>query len=298
MIGALLASVAALALLAAPAHAWQIRKAASSYISPDSVVSGAGHWWGLRAWSAANIGQPIINIRRASDSTTTDIVALADGSLDVATAGTFCAATTCFAVTVYDQVTNTDCTGSLPCHITQATTSRQPALVFNCIGTLPCLRGTNAASTCLGSAADGTAHAQPLTYSTVVAPTWASNRSVMVNTSAVDAGNPTLRTSTVANNLRISAGVAFTQAYTSAAWTSWQALFNGVSSISRQNGAETAASNAGANGTGGGGWSIFANNACAAASDMDWTESGMWGSGFDATERANMETNQRNYWGF
>lgn len=294
MIGRIALAAAAIALLCA----WQIPKSTATYEGPDSVVSGAGHWWGLRAYSATNIGQPIINIRRASDSTTTDINAIAGGHLDVATAGTFCAATTCFAVTVYDQITNTDCTSSLPCHVTQATTTRQPELIFNCIGALPCLRGTNAATSCLNSTTDSTIHSQPLTYSVVVKPTWISNTRIMVQGTSSDAGNPTLRTSTVADTLRISAGTAFTQAYTNNTWISWQVLFNDTSSISRVNSSETAPSNANNNGTTGSGWVIGSANACSTSATMDWTESGFWPLGFDATQRANMETNQRTYWGF
>ena len=62
-----------------------------SYTGPGDVVSGATAWYGLRAYNAAYAtgSNKAINIRRASDNTTTNIVILSNGNLDIATANTF-----------------------------------------------------------------------------------------------------------------------------------------------------------------------------------------------------------------
>lgn len=67
--------------------------AASTYAGPgDVVTTGWLAWWGLRGFSnaaAAPGTQKAINVRRASDSSTTDIVILPTGALDIATLTAF-----------------------------------------------------------------------------------------------------------------------------------------------------------------------------------------------------------------
>ena len=64
---------------------------APSYTGPGDVVSGATAWYGLRAYNAAYAtgSNNAVNIRRASDNTTSNIVILANGSLDTVTAASF-----------------------------------------------------------------------------------------------------------------------------------------------------------------------------------------------------------------
>ena len=61
-----------------------------------------------------------------------DIVILTSGALDTTTAATFCASTTCYVTEWYDQTGNGN-------NVTQSTNGNQPALLFNCIGSLPCV---------------------------------------------------------------------------------------------------------------------------------------------------------------
>jgi hypothetical protein len=63
----------------------------SSYTGPGDVVSGATAWYGLRAYNAAYAtgSNNALNVRRASDNTTQNIVILSNGNLDIATANTF-----------------------------------------------------------------------------------------------------------------------------------------------------------------------------------------------------------------
>lgn len=76
-----------------------------------------------------------IRIRRASDNAEIDVGFLGCTSftgcpINVAAATAHCAATTCFGRTWYAQAGTFD--------LVQATTTLQPTLIFNCIGTLPC----------------------------------------------------------------------------------------------------------------------------------------------------------------
>jgi hypothetical protein len=133
----------------------------SSYIGPVDAVSGATEFYGLRAYNKAYATgtNNAITIRRTSDSTSTNIVILTSGALDVATATTFCASTTCFASTLYDQISGKN--------VTQATTSAQPQLTFNCLNTsLPCLTFSSASSQQLTTSGFVTS-AQPNTLSFV-----------------------------------------------------------------------------------------------------------------------------------
>lgn len=103
-----------------------------TYVGPGDVASASyANWWGIRAFNCATAGTKAINIRRASDNTTTDISTLTNGNLDTATAVTFCTATTCFVTKWYDKVSTADAI--------QATNAEQWQLTFSCDGTLPCV---------------------------------------------------------------------------------------------------------------------------------------------------------------
>jgi hypothetical protein len=82
--------------------------AASFYYVGPADIAAASSCYSLRACSHASAirGGKAINITRASDSTSRDINVLARGNLDVATATTFCASTTCTIAKWYDQTGN------------------------------------------------------------------------------------------------------------------------------------------------------------------------------------------------
>lgn len=137
-----------------------------SYLGPGDVVSGATAFYGLRAYSAATIGNKVINIRRASDNATSDISTLSFGAtagqLNVGAAATFCAATTCFVQTLYDQVGSVD--------LTQATNGLQPQLNLSCSinGGAVCILNNHVGNTTadgLQSAANVAVLTQPVTLS-------------------------------------------------------------------------------------------------------------------------------------
>lgn len=60
----------------------------SSYVGPGDIVSGWSAFWGLRAFSAATVGNKIINAR-GNDGTTADIHSLSSGALDSVTLAAF-----------------------------------------------------------------------------------------------------------------------------------------------------------------------------------------------------------------
>ena len=83
-----------------------------------------------------------IRIRRASDNAELDInflgfTGFTGAPWDEASALAHCAATSCFARTWYSQ-------DAAARHLEQATAANQPALIFNCTGSLPCLSMTTA----------------------------------------------------------------------------------------------------------------------------------------------------------
>lgn len=99
------------------------------------VVDGIGSA-PLEAYSFRKVKQsyagPGVKLRRTTGGTS-DINFTAGGDLDVAQAATFCAATTCFLDTVYDQSGGNR-------HLLQASAADQPAYVADCGNGRPCMR--------------------------------------------------------------------------------------------------------------------------------------------------------------
>lgn len=102
----------------------------------DGIASAPTAAYSFRKLKSTYTGSAV-RLRRASDSTEQDIGFLGfvpglGSPFDVAAANAFCAATSCFIAKWYDQ------SGGAR-DLVQATAATQPPLVFNCIGTLPCL---------------------------------------------------------------------------------------------------------------------------------------------------------------
>jgi Alpha-L-arabinofuranosidase B, catalytic len=113
-----------------------------SYTGPCDVVACSGPWYGLRAVNAAYAtgSNKAIQLQRTSDNTTQDIVILSNGNLDASTAATFCAATACGVAIFYDQ-SGTNLCSAAPCNVSPSNQGIQPQILFNCVGSLPCLTG-------------------------------------------------------------------------------------------------------------------------------------------------------------
>jgi hypothetical protein len=85
-----------------------------TYTGPGDIVSGATAWYGLRAYNAAYAtgSNNAVNVRRASDNTTQNIVILSNGQLDIATATTFAGVDQTATCSTSGSSTTLSCTGA------------------------------------------------------------------------------------------------------------------------------------------------------------------------------------------
>lgn len=103
----------------------------SGYVGPLDLVPGAVVAYGVRALSAAMLGQNIFRLRRDSDNAESNFAADAvTGEAPVASIATFLGAATGYLVTWYDQSGNAK-------EFTQATAGLQPLYVANLEGGKP-----------------------------------------------------------------------------------------------------------------------------------------------------------------
>lgn len=201
----------------------------ASYVGPGDIASGAEAAYSLRAYNAAYAtgSNKAINVRRATDNATLDILILANGSLDVATAAAFLSGTTGYLTTWYDQSGN-------GFHATQATAGAQPQLVLNYSGALPAILFSGAQ---ILEYHFITNIVQPFTYSWVAARTGAigSYGDVLASVSFIQTGF---------NNGPNAVFMYATSAAPSVAATdgvlhSVQNVFNGASSVLNVDGSAT-----------------------------------------------------------
>jgi hypothetical protein len=143
-----------------------------TYVGIEDVYGVALGCWSLRACSASNADahSKAIRLTRASDSTTQDIAVLSSGDLDVSTANTFCAATTCTVTTWYDQSGS----GAV---LTVPSGQAAPAFTFNAIGSLPAAL-FNGSTTCLEYATGIPNTVGPVVYSMFTEPQMATTHNV------------------------------------------------------------------------------------------------------------------------
>jgi hypothetical protein len=247
---------------ASPAGAYSLRRLKSTYTGPG------------------------IKLRRTTGGTQ-DINFLgfsgfSGAPLDVAAAAAFCNATTCFADTWYDQSGNAR-------HVTQTTAANQPQFIFNCNGSLPCLRVTTATQeldtvaslavasplsmSAVGNRSSGTGTCTPIfmffnyIYTQPSFPNW------------VLRGLTDLSTATAAD----------------AVWHAALGVIAGVATVMRIDGAEVTGSVAIQAGSG----TIISPWNGTAGTNCDWTETLIWnGYALAAAERAALTQSQRNFWGF
>jgi len=247
-----------------------------------SAPAAAGYSFRLLRQAYLGTGAAV-RLRRASDNAESDIGFSGNGDFDTASATAFCNATSCFVKTWYDQSGNAR-------HATQATAANQPALVFNCIATLPCARATSPQVLVTAN----------LTWASVITSmSVVANRSVGTTQQCewTKRSGTNSVTANTANTWYVSDLTTNTivLAATDAAWHAAVGLVNGAGSLIRVDGAESAT--AGITGT-----STVRELALAAAAvgaTCLQTEAILWdGYALTATERANLTANQRAYWGF
>lgn len=203
-------------------------KSCTRYVGPADLplASPVQFFWGLRAVSCAyaNTQGPAVLIRRASDDTTATINVTKDGDLDVTTAGTFCAATTCFVATMFEQVA-----GLGQCTLDQGTSAKQPQLIFNFSGSTPAMLFVAAGSqtlihltsTCLG-------HIQPINSFAVAQATATStnDRNIFASAGLFVTGDIEERFATGTSNAEMFAGSFLVGATTLSVTHSFQFLYN------------------------------------------------------------------------
>jgi hypothetical protein len=266
---------------------WVPFGAYNPYVGPGDIVSGATAWYGLRAYNLAYTTgtNKAINIRRASDNTTMDIVILTSGALDTSTAATFCASTTCYVDEWYDQTGNGN-------NVTQSTNSNQPTISFNCIGSLPCVGYSSTTMRLSGSIPSVS---QPLTMSAVAERTGnTSNANGIIST--YTGSQPTLYFQSTTNTIVIYASNSWVTATANDnAWHAIQGVFNAGTSVLSIDGISMTGSMVGT------ATSTSLNIGNNPSQNVGLTgnigEAGLWPSGFSTQQQSNMCHNQYTYWG-
>jgi hypothetical protein len=257
------------------------------YVGPGDLVPGAVGWWGLRAYSKANIGLPIVRMIRASDSLQQDFCARPDGMVDFTAIDSFAIGTTAKYVTWYDQSGNGH-------NLTQGTNGNRPNYTNTVIGRRKgCSALFVAANSHSLSAASVAATSQPYTISSVVQSNLTSSQDIL---SESVAGNG-VGMFFSANKFFMLAGTnsnSTNTGFTNNTPYALQFTFNGASSHMNINGVNsTMSANPGAGTTGG--TMRLALAVFLGAFDGYIPEVGLWngdtcGSGIGA--------NQQNFWGF
>jgi hypothetical protein len=269
----------------APYKAHRIVASASAPLDTFATPSGA---YSFRKLLSSYNG-PDIRIRRASDNAELDIGFLGfvpglGAPLDVAAAAAHCAATSCFAVTMYDQSGNVR-------HITQATPANQPALVFNCTGALPCVRLTVANHALI--TAGNVTPATGVVSINVVANRVSAAGLCFLNRQNGASGNRIQSLTATANSWAIHNGAAaVTGVAADNAWHTATGVLNGAGTFINIDGTPFTGSLTG---------SVIAGTAGmsgAAATTCNWAEGIVWDNYvLTAGEVTALQTNQKSFWG-
>jgi Alpha-L-arabinofuranosidase B, catalytic len=271
----------------------------ASFTGPGDIVASATAFWGLRAYNAAyaTSNGKLVNVVRASDSHTCDLLAASTGGVGLTancssgadngqSATAFCNSTTCSVTEAYDQ------TGSGN-NVTQSTGADQPTITFNCINTsLPCMTFSGSSQFLQGS---GITVNQPFTVSYVAERTGNFNNGG--STFGSHNGVVSLGFQNNANQVYMFAGAATIvgTAADSAAHIV-QNVFNGASSIFNIDGTGTTVSpgtsgpsnaNPLAVGSAGNGSNFLTGYLM---------EQGLWPVAFSSAQNTSMCHNQYGYW--
>lgn len=262
------------------------------------VVSGWKFYAGLRAFSAADRGNRLVN---ACNSTGGVDVGCADLSSDVTTgdlvpatvSGITCPGANCTAKILYDRSGALNCGGSA-CDVTSPNVSERASLVASCIGSKACLQWTATGQTeGPHSALTFTAIPQPFTFSFIFNLT-SSAASADIMACPVGGVFATTDTGPNFNNF---AGSTATAAISTATSYSNQSVFNGASSDIVINGTSNVV-NPGTSGCATNdsiriGWDSFNHTGTAKSGEYAILPSAM-----TSGQKTSVTSNQRAYWGF
>jgi hypothetical protein len=253
----------------------------ASYIGPGDIVSGAGGWWGLRAYSQSTTGTKAIRLRRDSDNNESDFLTLTDGSgkLDMTAIQNFKGTANLFCVKLYDQSGNGH-------DFAQATGAFQPPFNLNVLGSFPALVVTSSIYSLTATVA---ALSQAFSMSAVSMRT---GDFTTVEVLWIEGTNNTqIAYMNVANQMRIFAGTSLTVTVSDSVWHSLHCVFNGTVNSDFEVDQTANTGNAGMAGTGNS-WTLVNNYS-------DFEEFGYWAStALTSTQCNNLATNQKNFWGF
>jgi len=265
------------------------------YTGPGDVQAFA-HFYGVRAVTgtvAASGTAKALKVRNTSTAETCDVLLASAGGLGNTTGcsgassgtavATFCGAN-CVVVTLYDQVV----TGGT-WDTTQATTTKQPALTFNCVSTLPCLtfNGTSAQTLVSSSVTVS----QPMTISAVAIRT-----SHFTTQNDIISGANGVFFNTSANTIGTWFGASTSTTANDGAWHALHFVVNSSSSAFNVDGTFTSGQNwsTGALDTG---WQIGAQQNTADPLYGSIAEVGIVTSALNSTVTNNLCHNQSAYYG-
>jgi hypothetical protein len=201
---------------------------------------------------------------------------------DEAAAAAFCAATTCFLDTWYNQGSGAN--------LVQATAANQPALIFACNGSLPCFRMTAGTAQTAATAAAVTPATGVVTLSFVGARTAGTGICGFLRQNGTAAVNRLV--GGTAGAWQVAATGSISRAAADAQWHAGLGLINGVGSILNIDGGEsggtvTGGTAAGVTGTAGAG-----TTTCEVGELLVWDAYAM-----PPAERSGLVTNQKTFFG-
>lgn len=271
---------------------WGDAKKSASYAGPGDVLTGWQAWYGLRAFSAATLGNRLINVCNVSDVVCADLSSSpTTGALVVTTiGGSNCAVVTCTIKTFYDQSGASACSG--PCDNTQTTIANRATLVVSCSGlaSQPCSQFTT--TQFYHSAVLATTYSQPFSASLVYNRYSGTNYGGGINFLSPDSR---FGVEGSANQFQVYAGSVVDVTEVDGSFNAANGVFNGSNCAVQINGTDTTASNCGTNGAGN---LVGLNFSAGQGSNIEINEAGMNSGGFTSGNRTSLNNQQRSFWGF
>lgn len=290
-----LSSVVALAQLTSTG-AGKKAAGAASYSGPGNIVAGATAWYGLRAYSAADRGNPLLNVCNVAD------VACADLSSDATTGaivisaigGSSCSVVTCTIKTMYDRSGN-------GYNATQATIGNRPTLVVSCINSLPCAAFVN--QKLIGSGAGITAGSSTSSITAVAwrtAGTTTAQRYLSTGGIACNGNQVFIGFTTSVNTATLYAGTSLNATASDNAAHAINAKANTSGILNIDGTSATGSSGSGSSACGAAAISIGADfpSVSSSAFQGNLTELGLYYTyGFTTSDITSLCHNQYTYWG-
>lgn len=267
-----------------------------SYTGPGDVV-GAKAWIGLRAYSAADRGNRLVNACNSTGGGDVCVDLLSDAAtgnlVSQSVNGGTCPGTNCTVKIFYDRSGLNLCGAGSACDYTQNTVAGRATLVANCIGALPCARAAGAQSY---TSLNFPAQAQPLTLSTVARRNPSS--SAQQGLFSFSTGNFQLGWPASVNQMFMYSGNALPLAAASDTNPhSVQAMYDSAGSPSIYiDGTSTPMTLSATLGIQASAGTLLADTALSTFLTGDFYEGGMWAGAFTGGQQSSMYANQKAYW--